>query len=375
MRHTRLWAAVLLATLTFAATACGNLTPESTDAAIGGDGGSVSAVVPAASASGASEDSETTASDGMGGYVPVSDVAPHSAVVEDVCDINALLDAESIDWDAVGAIYRDGGNAVNSDGSIRTLAGFTTSERDEPIWNDHVEHHGDPVWIDTFVTAAIEGSGPFEGESDSVRKQGTQKGLQNHAMLAWMLHEIVGAQDKVAAGETDPAEGAPHNVDEAWAFYHGNEPDCAPFATATKRGDNYGIGNAVNDAMLEHVEGLQAAAMSGDAEAYQTHFDGVLSQINTTYIQATQRYASEMDASVASGDMDSARVEQVEGWAFYRVIEPMVAAADPAAAELISSVYDPSNAPTAGQADAVREALEAIYADLGVTKEMVGTLG
>lgn len=373
MRQTRRRSVAIFAAAALAATACGNLTPESEGASIGG---SVSGVAPAASASGADDTTEApSASDGMGGFVPVSDVASHSAVVEDICGINALLDAETIDWDAVGTIYRDGGKSVKGDGSVRTIGDFTAAERDEAIWNDYVEHFGDPTWIDTFTTAAIEGSGPFDGEADAVRKQGAQKGIQNQAMIAWMVHEIVAAQDKVAAGETDPAEGAPHNVDEAWAFYHGTQPDCGPFSTAAKRGDNYGVGTSVNDALLEHVQGLQAAAISGDADAYQTHFDAVMSQITTTYIQATQRYASKMDASVTAGEMDTARIEQAEGWSFYRVIEPMVAKADPAAAELISSVYDLSNPPTAGQADAVREALEAIYADLGVTKEMIGTLG
>lgn len=359
----------VISAVVLVSSACGNLTPESGEAAIGG---SVSASGASVSVSGAVE--TASASGSLGGFMPVSDVESHSAVVEDICQINELLGAESIDWDAVGAIYRDGGASVKGDGSVRTIAGNTTSDRDEPIWNDYVDHYGDPHWIDTFINHAIEGTGPFDGEADAVRKQGAQKGIQNQAMIAWALHEVVAAQSKVAAGETDAAGGAPHNVDEVWAFYHGTQPGCGPYATADKRGDNYGKGTSVNDAMLDLTTKLQQAALNGDEAEYQTHMDGLISQINTTYIQATQRYASKMDSSVSEGDMETARIEQAEGWSFYRVIEPAVANADPAVAELISSVYELSNDPAAGQADAVREALESIYAELGVTKEMIGSL-
>lgn len=368
MQRRKLSAIGVTVTFAFVFSACSSLTPESSDAA---DSGSVSAAGSAAAPAG---DGDEAASGTMGGFTPVSDVDAHSKVVEDVCAINGLLDAESIDWDAVRTVYQEGGASVNSDGSVRTIAGFATSERDEAIWNDYVAHFDDPTWIDTFTMSAIDGTGAFAGEADLVRRQGTQKGIQNQVMIAWMLHELIAAQEKVVAGETDPAEGAPHNVDEAWAFYHGTSPDCGPYATANSRGDNYGNGTEVNDALLEHVTAIQAAAVAGDADAYQTHLDETINQIMVTYVQATQRYASKVNDSMTAGDEDTARIEQAEGWAFYKVIEPMVAAADPDVADTVSSFYDLSSPPQAGQADAVRSALESVYADLGITAEMVGTL-
>ena len=61
-------------------------------------------------------------------------------------------------------------------------------------------------------------------------------------MVAWALHEVVAAINKAADGNFDPASGAPHNWDEGWAFYHGADPGCGPFATADKRGGNFGTG-------------------------------------------------------------------------------------------------------------------------------------
>ena len=82
--------------------------------------------------------------------------------------------------------------------------------------------------------SAIQGTGAFTGESDLVRRQGIQKGIQNQIMVAWTLHEVIAALGKADDGNFDPASGAPHNWDEGWAFYHGADPSCAPSAGAAR---------------------------------------------------------------------------------------------------------------------------------------------
>ena len=151
-------------------------------------------------------------SEAMGAYQPVSDVSTHALVVLDVCEINGLLPKDApIDYAAIEKIYVEGVNSVKGDGSIRTIAGFARSERDEAIWNDFTAHYGDQTWLDSFVRSAIKGTGAFAGESDLVRRQGIQKGIQNQIMVAWALHEVVAAMNKAADGNFDPASGAPHN--------------------------------------------------------------------------------------------------------------------------------------------------------------------
>lgn len=103
------------------------------------------------------------------------------------------------------------------------------------------------------------GTGPFEGQDPLVRRQGAQKGIQNQIMVAWTLHELDAALAKADAGDFDPAEGALHNWDEAWAFYHGVAPDCAPHLTANRRSENFGTGTAVNDAILVAMIGPPSA--------------------------------------------------------------------------------------------------------------------
>jgi hypothetical protein len=384
VRNSKLSGWVLIVVMALVAAACGTDDGgevRNIDESSGSPSGSASA---SGSASGAGSGSASGSASGieggvtgqLGGYTPGSDVSAHARVVLDICEINDLLPSEAaIDYDAIRTLYEAGKNSVNGDGSVRTLGGFARSERDEAIWNDYVDHYGDPTWLDTFVTDAIDGTGPFAGQSDPVRRQGIQKGIQNQIMVSWVLHELAAALDKAEAGEYDPADGAPHNWDEAWAFYHGEAPDCAPYSTADKRGENFGTGTAVNDALEgAFIRGLEALVAEDPDVAVEAK-DEILRQITITHIQATIRYANQIESALADGDVESARIAQAEGWGFFRVIEPLVADVDPAAADVIAGTFDLSAGdPQAGSAEAVESAIQSTYEALRITAEEVGEL-
>lgn len=382
MNRSQLRAAAAAAASALVLAACGGTDDGATVRDIDGAGaasasGSGSGSASASghgSASGSGVASGSAAASGvLGGYEPVSDVEPHAQVVLDVCAINDALPGDGDpDYDAVRAAYAEGGNSTNSDGSARTLQGFATGDRDEPLWNTAADHFGTDTFLDDFVIAAIDGTGLFEGESDGVRRQAIQKGIQNHIMMMWAFHELDAAAAKVEAGEIDPASGAPHNVDEAWAFYHGAEPGCAPFATATKRGEDFGTGEAVNGALLAATEDLRDAAVAGDAEAYASAYDAFVSQALVPYVQATIKYAVVVGEDLAAGDAEAARVHQAEGYSFWRVLAPYVAEVDTAAADDVDAVLDLANEPAEDGGERVRATLEAVYADLGITVEQVG---
>ena len=311
----------------------------------------------------------------IGGYMPASNVVSHSLVVNDVAEINELLGASPIDWSAVEKLYTEGKNSVKSDGSIRTIAGYARNDsRSEAIWDDYTAYYDDQTWLDTFVTSAIEGTGQFAGESDAVRKQGAQKGIQNQIMISWAIHELVAAMAKAEDGNFDAASGAPHNWDEAWAFYHGVDSGNGAFGTADKRGGNFGTGTAVNDALLSAMADGRDALVAGDVNAAQAAMDEAIKQIRITYIQASIRYASKIGSDLESGDAEKARVHQAEGLAFYRVIEPMVALADAEAAATIAGYFDLSSEPNALAGPAVQSALESVYDTWGISASDVGTL-
>lgn len=164
----------------------------------------------------------------LGAYEPVSDVANHAKMTLDMRDINDLLNGDPIDFAAIEEIYAGGRHSPGGSG-MRTFQGFAaTADRSEDIWDDYAAYYGDAQWLDTFVTQALRGTGPFAGEPDAVRRQGVQKGIQNQILVAWTIHELVAALEKARDGNFDPASGAPHNWDEAWAFYHGEDPDQGP---------------------------------------------------------------------------------------------------------------------------------------------------
>jgi hypothetical protein len=309
----------------------------------------------------------------LGGYQPVSDVAQHARVSADVCDINALLDKRPIDFPAVGNIYRQGRHSVETGGSKRTLAKFATESRSTEDLLGFYERHLGAGWLDTFVSGAIEGTGLFAGEAAPVRRQGVQKGVRNQVLVAWAFHELDAAVAKANRGDFVENTGAPHNWDEARAYYHGEKPECAPFATAEERGREFGTGSAVNQAILAAMNRGLAALKAKDVNGAAKARDEVVRQITITYLQSAIKYAAQIDADLAKGKMDDARVWQAEGWAYFRVIEPLVARANTAVARAVVDVFDLKAKPASGSGDKVAGALAKVYETLGIRASEVGT--
>ncbi len=192
----------------------------------------------------------------------------------------------------------------------------------------------DGSWND-FVSAAIGGTGAFAGESDTVRDQATEKGIQNGVMTAYAIHELNAAIIKAEAGNWGP-DDAQHAWDEGWAFYHG--PDdadadydgCGPYATADKRAGNFGTANAdgtaaTNVATLAAMNAGLTAMQNEDMQGLVDARDEILKNIVIVYSQASVRYASKMTDDLAAGDTSDYDKHQAEGHAFYRVIEAYVA--------------------------------------------------
>lgn len=309
----------------------------------------------------------------IGGYQPVSDVSQHAKVSEDVCELNALLDARPIDFAAIGVLYRKGKHSVDGDGSMRTLAKFAAGARGAEDLLSRYERHFGKGWLDAFVSAAIGGTTPFAGEADLVRRQGIQKGARDQVLVAWVFHELDAAVEKAKKGDFDAAKGAPHNWDEARAYYHGTKRECAPYATADERGAELGTGAAVNDAILAAMREGLAALQIQDAKGAAKARDEVVRQVTITYVQSALKYSAKIDAALAAGKSDEARIFQAEGWAYFRVIEPLVAQVDPAAASAVAGVFDLKASPAKGSGERVAGALAKAYDGLRIRASEVGT--
>ena len=355
------------ATGTGSASATGTGTGSATGTGTASATGSASASAPA----GASSES----SPGDGGYEYASNVDSHRLLVADICGIGDLLDAG--DFAAVEDIYRNGENSVKSDGSIRTIGGFAAGEGKQHGLD---AYYGTPTPLDDFVTAALQGTGMFEGQSDGVRSQGAEKGIQNQVMVAYAVHELYAALAKAADGNFDVASGAVHNWDEGWAFFHGTEPGCAPYATGDKRAGNFGTAGAdgetarANEGILAAMITGRDALVSGDAATAEWATAEVIRNLAITYSQAAIRYASLIEGDLADGNDAKAKEHQAEGLAFWRVVEAYMvpAGADAGAMDAIFNLNNPPGAN--GYGAEVRAALEPAWDALGIAASDIGSL-
>lgn len=385
MRSHRLGVLGFFAALAFLASACSSGDDGATVREIGAsddDGAGNSASASGSSSASASGSSSAPASGGEvepsagdGGYEYASDVDAHRLVVADLCGIGDLLDIG--DFEAVAAIYRDGVNSVNDDGSVRSIGGFAASE-DRSHGLD--AFYGTPTPLDDFVTAALDGAGPFDGASDAVRAQGVEKGMQNQVMVAWTVHELNAALAKATAGDFDVAGGAVHNWDEGWAFFHGSEPGCAPYATGDKRAANFGtVGSdgttaVANERILAAMIDGRDALLAEDAAGAEAAASEVVRNIVITYSQAAVRYATLIEGDLADGDAEGAAVHQAEGFAFWRVIEALVTP-EGADGDTINAILDLANEPGAnGFGGEIRAALQPAFDSLGISDGDIGEL-
>ena len=348
-----------------------------------GSASSSASAVASASASASSSGSSSTAAGvptddatpADGGYAYASNVDTHRLVVQDICDINDIVG--DYKWSEIAEIYANGVHSVKSDGSVRTIGGFAVGEGKK---HGVDTYYGTPTPLDDFVSAALNGTGVWAGESDAVRKQGVQKGIMNQIMIAWVVHELNAALAKAADGNFDVASGAVHNWDEAWAFYHGAAPGCGPFATANKRAKDFGTLGSDGETALAN-EGLLAAMIDGRDALLAGDEAGTISaareatkHVFITYAQATIKYAAKVYSDLEAGDTEAARVHQAEGWAFFRIIEPILGN-NGIDTSVIDSILNMENEPGSGSVADIQAVLDPVIAYFGITPAEFGSYG
>ncbi len=335
-----------------------------------------------------------------GGYTYASDVDNHRSLMKDLCDIKAAASSDGgYDFANAKDIYMNGKNAEKSDGSFRTLAGFAAAEGKNHGYDAYYDAAGS---VDAHITAAMDGTGDFEGVSDTVRYQGIAKLTANMGMVAYTIHELNSAIAKADSGNVDDDSGAPHNWDEGWAFFHGPDEDwsCSPAYVMKKRAADFGtetdgVSNALTASQTAMVDGL-TALQAEDSAGYTAAADTVVKSVIITYSQAVLKYTSKMDSN------DSAAKYQVEGYAFWKAIEAYSAAytnaciavddnvtyvgdSDETAcaegetfeghygANRINEILDLQDASQLGTSYDVTAHLEHVWAHYGITSDDIGT--
>ncbi len=258
------------------------------------------------------------------GYTYASNVDNHRSLMKDLCDIKSAASSDG-GYNFTGAkdIYMNGKNAEKSDGSFRTLAGFAAATGKSHGYDTYYDMNGS---VGAHIMAAMEGTGDFNGTSDTVRYQGIAKLTANLGMVAYTIHELNSAVTKADAGNVDNDSGAPHNWDEGWAFFHGPDEDygCSPAKVMEKRASDFGTADA--DGVAATFTATEAAMVSGlaalqaeDAAGYNAAVDTVMKNVIITYSQAVLKYTYKMDSNT------TAEKYQAEGYAFWKTMEAYAA--------------------------------------------------
>ena len=270
-------------------------------------------------------------------YAPVSDVDSHAAIALDMRDIGTLVNAarngEAVDWAAVTALYEDGGSSVKGDGSVRTLESLASSDSVLAQFPGGTD-------LDANVRAALTGVWLGESIDDLTRRQLVNKGLQA-IMYGKALQELAAARAKIEKGNTDDAGGAPHNVDEAWAFYTGapdlqGKREYSIARTARSREGNFGLEGRVDTPLQQALARALEAARVGDIDRFDAAASASQGYLNTIFYLATLRYGKRvMDDEDAAGR----KIHLAEGWAFYQAIRPAVADASADSASIVEGHF------------------------------------
>ncbi len=120
-----------------------------------------------------------------------------------------------------------------------------------------------------------------------------------------VLAELQAAVKKVHDGKTEPTTGAPHNVDEAWAFYTAEGQ--GPASTAAKRAADFKKEGKVHEAVVATVIEAQEAAKAGDVSKLEAAISDTEAALDYVFYLATFKYLD------TKGDP----VTRAEGESFY----------------------------------------------------------
>jgi len=335
------------------------------------------------------------ASTEIGGMEVSDEASSYSAISEQVCQVFTAMEFEPVDWASVVAIYETPFEINGEETSLKEIAtegpGAIGADDDNELWEAFQDYFDDEDWLDTNV---LEGGEDLDNETDGARTELVQKTSRDALGVALVLAFIEEAADAIDDGDL---EAAVLFTEIAWVIYHGYDNGdgdtgngCAPYGTGESRSGNFGLPGDVTadiEAAFESamaalsVETGGGAASDAQEEIVEALFDAVARATTITYLRAALRYGIRMDGDAAAGNPDNLRVNQLEGLAFFRAVQPLVAAFDEDLAEAVEDFfvvanYEPDESGEIDLSDyedigeALGEVIDDILEELGIDKEV-----
>jgi len=325
----------------------------------------------------------------IGGMEVSDEAAAFSAISEQVCQVFTAMEFEPVDWSTVVEIYETPFEINGEETSLKEIAtegpSAVTDGDDGDVWEAFQEYFDDDDWIDTNV---LEGGEDLDGETDGARTELVQKTSRDALGVVLTLAMAEKAVDAIEDGDL---EAAIFFTEVAWVIYHGYDNGdgdtgngCAPYGTGESRSGNFGLPGDVTANIEAAFEAAMAAlsvqtgggaATEAQQEVVESLYDTIEEATTITYLRAALRYGTRMDGDAAAGNPDNLRVNQLEGLAFFRAVQPLVAEFDPDLATAVESFFLVSKyEPVDGEIDL--SDYEDITSDLGdVIDELLETLG
>ena len=307
------------------------------------------------------------------GYTTVSDVVTHNLVPADIADIEELLATDDegapIDYAAIANIYIRGRHSVRRTKRMRPLRGFATSEeRFTAYFPAAVAYYDSPTFLHDLILSAIKGKSTFNSAPDDVRRQAIHHGLLS-LMNYWVRFKIYAAAQKVAKNNFKPADGAPSNWDEAFAFYYGPEGKASLYAMAKNLSDVFALDEPINDVVLAALRKGQNKLMA--RQSASTKAEAIVTQLNRAFLLSLVQSAQEISEALAAGEAKQAQAAQAKGRALYYAVAPAVAAISPQTDKQIVKALTSNLQPTTG--DTLKTVTRSLLGDIGLAVEDMGT--
>ena len=321
-------------------------------------------------------------SDGL--YCPVNNFTEHADINRDVAEIGSLLGEYPPNYAAAKTVYTDGQESSKGGGVMRILQEMAQQDMTasgkytNTYYSGYVDLYGaySDVW-DRVIVDCLDGTGFCAGKSDNFRRNIINKGCIG-VVGGYATYEMGAAVWKAEDGQLTDT-GAPYAWDEAVAFYVGNlEP-----ATATESRSPYSPYEVFRMRDADFPDGI-----STHTEAVPILNSG-LDGVRGTYVAPTVADAQEsmykiMSIAAIRGAIEYSyratldEMHVAEGAMLWRFASGYIASVSSAVKTLVQEIDLIFDLETKGTlaADApctVKTKVEAMYADLGITCEMVGT--
>jgi hypothetical protein len=278
--------------------------------------------------------------------------------------INVAIDGRPVEWQRAIDVYEKGKNQRRDDGSVRSLAALAVEDMQAAFPRSA---QSDASSVDSMIRAGLNGTGRGAGLSDDARRQ-----LVDSGILLVLCGQAVQAftDAKVRVDANQPAAGAA--VDEAWGYIAGaTDSEGARRNSLLQLALDQEAAFKLNGKIARPLEAAfitaLAAAVKGDAAAFNTYFAEANGELNAIFYLATLHTAQLLEGDSSA----TARLPHlIEGEMYFQAIRAAVAEGSPDSASTVHAVFTraPSEPFTAAETESVYRALNepAVLRALGV---------